>query len=96
MVRKFTNNGVDFPGAAHSPCAVISPDPYHQFVPSCSRHLVEELQALLVSVRVEDTRLQQGTAANCTRGCVKLHEVASIWEEKQWLLHFLLMGFIIQ
>lgn len=82
-IRKFTNDGVDFAGTAYSPCAIISPDPYHQFVPSLSRHLVEELQALLVSVGVDDTRLQQGTVANCTRGCVELHEVASIWKEKQ-------------
>ena len=49
-----TDNGVDLPDTAYDPRPVIGPDPYHQFVSSWSGHLVEELQALLVSLGIKD------------------------------------------
>jgi len=79
--KQNTCNGVDLLDTAHSSGPVVRPDPYYQFVPSCSGHLVEELQALLIPLGVEDTRLQQGAASRFAGRCVKPHEVARIWNQ---------------
>lgn len=69
---------MDFLDTAYISCAIIRPDPYDQFVSGRAIHFVEELQALLLSHWVEDTRLQKGVVSNWTRGSVKLHEVTRI------------------
>lgn len=76
--QKNTSDGVDFLHTGYVPSAIISPDPYDQSVPWHSGHLVEKLQALLVSFRVEDARLQQGGVSSRAQRRVKLHVVARI------------------
>lgn len=76
--RAFTSDGVDFLDTVYVSRAIIRPDPYDQFVSERSIHLVEELQALLLSLWVEDTRLQNGAVSSWARGRVKLHVVARI------------------
>lgn len=55
MIKYHTDNSVDLPDSAYSARPVITLDPYHQFVPSGSTDLVEELQALLISLGVKNT-----------------------------------------
>lgn len=51
-IKLSTGYGMDLFHTTYSPCPIISPDPDHEFVPSSSGHLVEELQALFVSLGV--------------------------------------------
>lgn len=76
-----TNEGGDLLGLAYGPRSVVGPDPDHQFVPSSSGHLVEELQALLASLWVEDARFQQCTVPNWSGRRIELHVIASIWNK---------------
>lgn len=69
---------MDFLDPVYVSCAIIRPDPYDQFVSGRSIQLVEELQALLLSLWVEDPRLQKGAVSSWARGCVELHVVARI------------------
>lgn len=78
LKKKCTRDGVDFLDTADVSRAIICPDPYDQFVSGQSIHLVEELQALLFSLWVEDARLQNSAVSSWARGRVKLHVVARI------------------
>lgn len=87
IILWITNKGSNLFGIAYGPHSIIGPDPDHQFVPSSSSHLVEELQALLPSLRVEDTWFQQCTVSNWSGGCIKLHVIASICNKSMKSVH---------
>lgn len=73
-----TKNGMHFFQLANCPCTVVHLEPDHQPVLHTASHLVEELQALLFSLWVEQTGLQQSRLLCLPRGGVNMHVIPSI------------------
>lgn len=76
--RLLTKNSMHFLQLAHIPCTIVHLEPDGQPVLHTASHLVEELQALLLPLWVEQTGLQQGRLLGLPRGSVHMHVIPSV------------------